>query len=194
VLFKAIKELAQDDIEIWVVGDEGAETAVDVRGMAAQLGVEAQVAFFGNLSGNALKAVYRACDLFCLPCRKDSEGISEGFPNVLIEAMAFGKPIVTTRHVEIPRILKEILVDENDVQGLAQAIRQAYHSTSLRHRLGQENRQIAEALFSSRNTERTAKILGDLAKTHKDASSPQSSISSRSDRAVGGDIYKVWRQ
>jgi colanic acid/amylovoran biosynthesis glycosyltransferase len=163
VLFNAVRQLAQDDIEVWVVGGEGAESAIDVRRMASQLGIESQVVFWGKLSGNALKAVYRACDVFCLPCHKDSAGVSEGFPTVLIEAMAFGKPVITTRHVEIPRIIDEILVDEKDVPGLAQAIRQVYESTFLRQRLAVKNRRIAEEVFSTRNTERTGRILCGLA-------------------------------
>ena len=170
VLFKAIKQLAQDDIEVWVVGDEGAESrTVDVQGLAAQLGVESQVVFFGKLRGNALKAVYRACDVFCLPCRVDSEGVSEGFPNVLIEAMAFGKPIITTRHVGIPRIIHEIVVDENDVQALAQAIQQVHQSESLRHRLGEKNRKIAVELFSTRNASATGRILHRLARDYAES-------------------------
>ncbi|MGE0822332.1 MAG: glycosyltransferase family 4 protein [Candidatus Binatia bacterium] len=166
VLFKAIKQLACEEIEVWVVGGEGAEQAIDVQGLAKQLGVESQVAFFGKLSGNALKAMYRACDVFCLPCRTEKDGVAEGFPNVLIEAMAFGKPVITTRHVEIPRIIKEIVVDENDVDGLAQAIWQAYQSASLRERLGRRNRQLAEELFSPRNGARTAQLLSHLTDPH----------------------------
>lgn len=162
VLFKAIQRLGLDDIEVWVVGDEGQEEPVDVRGLAAQLGIERQVAFFGRQGGNALKALYRACDLFCLPCRTDSRGIQEGFPNVLIEAMAMGKPVVTTRHVEIPHMIDEILVDENDVEGLAAAIRQAYQSDALRRRLGKKNRKLAEELFSSRNADETGALLRKL--------------------------------
>lgn len=162
VLFKAVKQLGRDDIEVWVVGDASRNKPVDVRALATQLGVDSQVAFFGLLSGNALKAVYRACDVFCLPSRKDSDGACEGFPNVLIEAMAFGKPVITTRHVEIPRIIPEILVDENDVQGLAQAIEQSYQSVSLRRRLGEQNREIAETVFSPRNAGQTAALLRKL--------------------------------
>ena len=169
ILFRAIKQLAQDDIEVWVVGDEGAEneSPVDVRRMPADLGIEAQVAFFGPLSGNALKAVYRACDVFCLPCHKDGAGLSEGFPTVLAEAMAFGKPVITTRHVEIPRIIDEILVEENDVQGLANALRQAYESATLRKRLGEKNRRRAEELFSTQNADRAAKIMFGLADRYR---------------------------
>jgi len=167
ILFKAIRELDQEDLEVWVVGgDDRRAGYVDVRCLAAQVGVGSQVAFFGQLSGNALKAVYRACDLFCLPCRTDSRGVAEGFPTVLAEAMAFGKPVITTRHVEIPRIIDRIVVEENDVHGLAQAIRQLYLSRSLRQELGEKNRQIAERTFSVDNAKATAAILAGLARLH----------------------------
>jgi glycosyltransferase involved in cell wall biosynthesis len=164
ILFRAIRELQQDDIEVWVVGGEGGETrGVDVPALASQLGIEGQVAFFGKLKGNALKAAYRSCDVFCLPCRTDSNGVAEGFPLVLIEAMAFGKPVITTRHVEIPRIIEQVVIEENDVQGLAQAIRQLYHSASMREQFGARNRRIAEQVFSPANAARTAAILRTLA-------------------------------
>jgi glycosyltransferase involved in cell wall biosynthesis len=163
VLFKAVKQLRRDDIEVWVVGDEGAEPSVDVRAMARRAGLESQVAFFGNLSGAALKAVFQACDVFCLPCRHDRYGIAEGFPTVIAEAMAFGKPVITTRHVEIPRILDEILVDENDASALAQAIARAQRSPLLLAELGKKNRITAERLFSTCNAAATVAVLSRLA-------------------------------
>ena len=162
ILFKAVKQVGLKDIEVWVVGDGDVGDAVDVRGLAKQIGIEDQVAFFGKLSGNALKAVYHACDVFCLPSRTERTGISEGFPTVLAEAMAFGKPVITTRHVEIPRIVKEIVLDENDVDGLADAIRRVYESPELRQELGKLGRRTAEQHFSAANVTRTANILAGL--------------------------------
>jgi colanic acid/amylovoran biosynthesis glycosyltransferase len=178
ILFRALKQLEQNDIEVWVVGDEGAEICtVDVTAMARELQVESKVVFFGTLSGNSLKAVYRACDLFCLPCRTDSQGSAEGFPVALMEAMAFGKPVITTRHVEIPRIIKEIVVDENDVTGLANAIREVYSSASLRERLGANNRAIAEQVFSTRNARKTIELVRCVAEQEKaEESSPPAAM------------------
>jgi colanic acid/amylovoran biosynthesis glycosyltransferase len=159
ILFKAIQKLGRDDFEVWVVGGAGAETeSIDVKGLCKQYGLESQVAFFGPLSGTALKAVYHACDVFCLPCHFEKDGLGEGFPVVLIEAMASGKPVISTRHVEIPNVIKRLLVDEKDVDGLAQALLQVHQSAELRAELSQESRQTAIDYFSATNVDQTAAI------------------------------------
>lgn len=160
VLFQAVKQLDKQDIEIWVVGGEGAEEeAVDVPRLAKEHGIESQVCFFGKQSGPALKALYHACDVFCLPCHFEKSGVGEGFPNVIIEAMASGKPVISTRHVEIPNVLKRVLVDERDVSGLAEAILAVYWSSALRDELGAEARQTAEEHFSEMNVQKTLTIM-----------------------------------
>lgn len=159
VLFQAIKQLGRDDFEVWVVGGAGAEAeSVDVKGLCKRYGLESQVAFFGPLSGTALKAVYHACDVFCLPCHFEKDGLGEGFPVVLIEAMACGKPVISTRHVEIPNVIKRLLVDEKDVDGLARALLQVYESAELRGELSTESRQTAIDYFSATNVDQTAAI------------------------------------
>ncbi len=185
VLFRAVKELANDDVEVWVVGGEGAgRPVVDVRALAAELGIASRVVFFGPLRGNALEAVYRACDVFCLPSRTDRNGVAEGFPTAIAEAMAFGKPVITTRHVEIPRILDEVLVDENDVSGLARAIDLLYRSPELRRRLGEKNRRLAEELFSTRNAAKTGRVLSGLAESSTRSAAVRPAAEGRADGAA----------
>lgn len=165
VLLKAVKQLNRKDIEVWVVGGAGSETPViDVAGLARELGIEEQVVIFGKVGGKPLTALFHACDVFCLPSRIDGRGLREGFPTVIIEAMAMGKPVISTRHVEIPRILPELLADENDVDSLAQAIEKAYLSPELRKRLGEQNRRIAENIFSNNNVMRKAALFRSLVK------------------------------
>ena len=182
VLFEAIKKMERADVEVWVVGGSGgSSTEVDVPGLAKQFGLESQIAFFGKLSGTALKAVYHACDVFCLPSRFDQFGEGEGFPTVIIEAMACGKPVVTTKHVEIPRIVEQIVVEENDADALAEALERVYHSSALGERLGARNRELAEEYFSNRNIAEKLGVFQQL------AANPAASLSSsplREDSAI----------
>ena len=187
-----MKKLGREDIELWVVGGPGAEQgAVDVEALVKDLQLDSQVAFFGALRGPALKAAYRACDVFCLPCRTEPSGVSEGFPNVLIEAMALGKPVITSRHVEIPRIINEILVDEDDVAGLADAIKLTMSSTTVRERLGREGRDLAETHFASSNVLKTRRILAGLCSAGRDTVPSPSSGSPRGKIQDPGDVIRA---
>lgn len=164
VLFRAVKQLGLDDVEVWIVGGHDGRPPIDVPALARQLGIESQVAFFGKLSDVALRAVYHACDVVCVPSRHDRYGGREGFPSVLVEAMACGKPIVTTRHTEIPRIVEQIVVPENNVDALADALQQVYDSPQLRKELGTRNRELAEEHFTTQNISRELDILRSIAK------------------------------
>lgn len=160
VLFNALKQLNRDDLELWVVGDQAPDrNNVDCRYLVEELGLGSNVAFFGAQSGVALRALYRECDVFCLPSRTDSKGDKEGFPNVIAEAMAFGKPVISTYHAGIPEIVDEILVAENNVEQLANALNRVCNSAKYRQELGAKNRIIVEEKFSSSNSDKVEEIL-----------------------------------
>lgn len=160
VLFKAFKNLERNNVELWVVGDNAPDrVAVDCRKLAKELHIEDRVVFFGAQSGNALRALYRECDIFCLPSHPDRYGDQEGFPNVIAEAMAFSKPVVSTRHAGIPEMIDQILVDEFSVEQLVDGLRRVCDDAELRRAMGSANRIKVEEHFSMRNNDRLEEIL-----------------------------------
>jgi len=165
-LLHAFHKLDRDDAELWIVGDSNPSVlSFDPRALARELGIEERVAFFGAQSGTALRALYRECDVFCLASHTDRLGDKEGFPNVIAEAMAFSKPVVSTRHAGIPEAIETILVEENDVEELTRALHEILDSESLRNQLGQHNRERAVTMFSPANNARLEGLLADTITT-----------------------------
>lgn len=91
------------------------------------------VEFVGELAHDAAMKRMAKCDVFVLP------SYTEGFPNVIVEAMALGRPIIATDVGAIPEMLQDgagILVKSRDVLQLAAAIEEVTGSTELREQLG----------------------------------------------------------
>ncbi len=150
VLFRAIRSLGADaaNLEVWVVGYPD---SVDVEQLARDFQVTDKVVVFGTVSDQGLNYFYQHCDIFCLPSKTDRRGISEGLPVSLIEAMAYGKPVISTRLAGIPELVEQILVEEGDVEGLARAIRCLVDDPALRHSLGDRNKVIVSDRYSKQN-------------------------------------------
>lgn len=100
-----------------------------------------RVRFLGHVpyDSERLVAEYRAADIFTLPSVTLGED-KEGIPGTLIEAMAAGLPVVSTYHAGIPEIVTDgvdgLLVAEQDLDGLSNALGHLIQSRSLRERLG----------------------------------------------------------
>jgi glycosyltransferase involved in cell wall biosynthesis len=105
----------------------------ELRARVKALGLESRVRFVGHCQDVA--PVYAASDVIVIPSR------SEGLPNVLLEAMASGKPVVATRVGGIPEVLSDgvsgRLVPPEDPVRLASAIVALVADRRLRHALGE---------------------------------------------------------
>lgn len=128
-----------------IVGDgpERLRLEAQARGMDLQDSVE----FRGSATHYEVRQWMHACDLFVLPSVTAENGDQEGIPVSLMEAMAVGRLVITTRHSGIPELVRDgesgFLVQEKDAFGLAEAILRSLVLTA-------ERRQ--EILREARNT------------------------------------------
>ena len=89
--------------------------------------------FKGELCREEVYSYYRSCALFCLP------SYTEGFPYVILEAMAFGCPIVATDVGAIAEMLQDesgMVIAPRDKVALGKAIRKMLMDKGLRDALG----------------------------------------------------------
>jgi glycosyltransferase involved in cell wall biosynthesis len=116
------------------VGAPGDAERRDIEARAAALGVSERVRFVGAVPLDRLLPLYREYDLFLLPTLP-----GEGIPRVLLEAMAAGLPIVTTRVAGIPSLIAHgrngILVDEPTPEAIADALGRVIADGALRRTL-----------------------------------------------------------
>jgi glycosyltransferase involved in cell wall biosynthesis len=127
--FGSATALRQEELKLVIAGD-GPE-AQSLRDLAADLGLSARVSFPGRV--RELSRLLKSAVAFILPSRY------EGFPNVLLEALAAGVPCVAT---DCPGATREILGDgayglvvpPEDSRALADAIIRIVTDGELRRR------------------------------------------------------------
>ncbi len=90
------------------------------------LGLSARVRFAGSLRPEQVRVEYERADLVVLPSVVLESGDRDGVPNVLVEAMAMGVPVVSTRVSAIPELIRDretgLLVSPHAPFELADAI------------------------------------------------------------------------
>lgn len=77
----------------------------NLRRKITKLGLIDQVTLVGKLGHDAVLERMRAATIFALPCRIDADGDRDGIPNVILEAMAMGLPVVSTPVSGVPEIV-----------------------------------------------------------------------------------------
>lgn len=119
--------------------DEGYRDAL-LAGNAAD-----NLRFLGQLPHAEAMERMAACDLFVLP------SYTEGFPNVVVEAMALGRPIIATRVGAIPEMLADgagELVESKDAGALAGALDKLIGDEELRNRMAARALEKANRLYT----------------------------------------------
>ena len=133
------------------LGHFGHPGAKAIEALLADCG-SVDVSYLGELShANAMARLARA-EVLVLPSH------TEGFPNVVLEAMALGRAIVATSVGAVPEMLDGgcgLLVPPRDPQRLSSAIRQVLFRPEVARRLAAAGRETIRARFS---VERMARL------------------------------------
>lgn len=140
--------LAQHPEAHWVLAGSG-DRLVEWRRAAAGMEGGWRVHFPGAVLRDALPDLYRAADLFVLPAVHDRKGNVDGLPNVILEAMASGLPVVASGISGIPLAVVDgetgALVPERDAAALAAALGALLADPARRRALGRAGRRRAVA-------------------------------------------------
>ena len=115
-----------------------------------------RIHFAGEQSQNYVLGALQRCDLFVLASAPDERGASDIFPTVIAEAMATGKPVVSTTVAGIPELVANretgLLAPPRDARALADAMEEFARDENLRADCGRAGRLRIEQKFTIEKT------------------------------------------
>ncbi|MDV7141166.1 glycosyltransferase family 4 protein [Tropicimonas sp. TH_r6] len=144
-------------LKIVLIGD--GEDREEIERRIAELGVEAHVELAGWGSKEAVRAAVSGARAMLLP------SLAEGLPVVIMEALALGCPVISTRIAGIPELLDSgcgWIVAPGEADALEAAARDCLEATPERlAAMGQEGRdRVVERHDQARNAARLREVLG----------------------------------
>lgn len=119
LLLQAIAALNDPSVQLLIVGEGDLQEKVQAE--IHSLGLSAQVTMLGSVVQTELAELMRVCNVFVLT------SAYEGLPVVVLEALACGTPVVTTRCGETPNLLgadSGVVCQERTPAAIADALRQ----------------------------------------------------------------------
>ncbi|MEM8853659.1 MAG: glycosyltransferase [Pseudomonadota bacterium] len=136
----------------WRFGHMGGGSLVPhLKTLAARLGLADRVTFTGTAPRKTVVAALARADAFVLASRVAKNGDRDGIPNVLMEAMVMGLPVVSTKVSAVPELVTPatgILVEPRDRGALGEALARLAADPSLREAMGREGEARVKAHFS----------------------------------------------
>ncbi|MGL4344650.1 MAG: glycosyltransferase [Cellulosilyticaceae bacterium] len=101
-----LKEKIEDTFRLLIIGERSLKEELEQSG--ADLQLEDNIRFVGNVPNNVMSDYYRACEVFVFASRSETQGI------VLLEAMVERNPIVVFKAsgvVDVVALLKQMLFE-----------------------------------------------------------------------------------
>src|SRR5436309_6581756 len=155
-LIDACAELARRRIDFVcdIIGDGPLRETLQAK--VERLDLSSRVNLLGSLSQGAVLEKLQAADIFALASTTDTQGATDVFPTVILEAMASARPVVATRLAGIPELVVDgqtgMLAPPGDSTALADALEQLLRDPELRLRFGHAGRARIEQHFRIEQT------------------------------------------
>ncbi|MBL7069002.1 MAG: glycosyltransferase [Candidatus Omnitrophica bacterium] len=162
------------EFKLRIVGEGplGGRLKLRVRSLA----LEERIEFLGLRGLDEIKRLYREADIFIAPSVIAANNDRDGIPNVILEAMAMGLPVIGTDVSGLPEVLVNnktgLVVPERNPEALNKAIERLIKNTEIRKRLGRQAKDYIRRnfdlsinagklvnIFESNAAERRIKIL-----------------------------------
>lgn len=144
--FSLLNESFQIKTELWIIGDGAERKALET--LTRTLNLTSRVTFYGRLPNDQLPDYYATADIFIAPSIVDSSGNEEGQGVILLEALACGTAIISTRTGGIVEVLEHgktgLLVNPGDPHELKEAIERLLINKGLRESLSSEGKKIVQ--------------------------------------------------
>lgn len=167
VLLDALKILHEKllPFHCTLVGDEGDISGQQFNNAVLKMGLTQQITYVGKQYGVNKEAFFTQADIFVHPTYNDC------LPLVLLEAMQFSLPVVSTVEGAIPSVVENdvtgLLVPQKDSLSLAVKLEKLIVNPALRKQMGQAGRGKYEKEFTlSVFEERMMEILSKIAKRY----------------------------
>ena len=147
-LIEAMNILKNNEIEIKLIIVGDGHHKRDLEMLIKNLELKNQVEFKGWIPHEIIPEYMAASDIFILP------SLTEGFPNVCLEAMASGLPIITTKIDGMSEIIEDgkngYLVSPKNPFQIAERLKDLIHNKNLRKKFAKENKlKVKEYEFNS---------------------------------------------
>ena len=148
-LIDAVAQLAPRRPRLRLVLAGGGDLERELRARIASHGLESRAVLPGVLTQDEVGLALAASDAVVVPSVRDASGNVDGLPNVVMESLASGTPLVASPAGGIGAIVRDrqtgLLVPERDVDAIAGALSQLLDSPELGQRLGAAARHWAVA-------------------------------------------------
>ncbi|MFC1829594.1 glycosyltransferase family 4 protein [Thermodesulfobacteriota bacterium] len=166
-VYRAVRHLSDQGFQVrhTLIGD--GEDRRKILSMVRELGLSGIAQCIGTQPHHVVLDHYRRADLFVLGCEVAPNGDRDGIPNVFLESMAMGVPVVATRVSAIPELVEDnrtgLLVSPGNPAEMADAMARLLTDTDLRQRIVTGAKHRVEQDFNNRE------LIQDLAEIYEQA-------------------------